>query len=38
MRFQNALDETERASRAIKELANDLKRNPNALISGKENE
>jgi len=38
MRFQNALDETERASRAIKELATDLKRNPNALISGKENE
>jgi paraquat-inducible protein B len=38
MRFQNALEETERASRAIKELANDLKRNPNALISGKENE
>ncbi|RYD38788.1 MAG: MCE family protein [Verrucomicrobiaceae bacterium] len=38
MRFQNMLEETERASRAIKELANDLKRNPNALISGKENE
>ena len=38
MRFQNVLDETERASRAIKELANDLKRNPKALISGKENE
>jgi len=38
MRFQNTLEETERASRAIKELANDLKRNPNALISGKENE
>ena len=38
MRFQNVLEETERASRAIKELANDLKRNPNALISGKENE
>lgn len=38
MRFQNVLEETERASRAIKELANDLKRNPNALISGKEKE
>ena len=38
MRFQNVLEETERASRAIKELANDLKRNPNALISGKENQ
>jgi paraquat-inducible protein B len=38
MRFQNVLEETERASRAIKELANDLKRNPNALISGKETE
>lgn len=38
MRFQNVLEETERASRAIKELANDLKRHPNALISGKENE
>ncbi len=36
MRFQNALGETERASRAIKELANDLKRNPNALIGGKD--
>lgn len=38
MRFQNVLDETERASRSIKELANDLKRNPKALISGKETE
>ncbi len=36
MRFQNTLDETERASRAIKELANDLKRNPNALLGGKD--
>ncbi len=38
MRFQNVLEETERASRAIKELANDLKRTPNSIISGKENE
>lgn len=38
MRLQNTLEETERASRAIKELANDLKRNPNAIISGKEND
>lgn len=36
MRLQSVLDETERASRAIKELANDLKRNPNAILVGKE--
>lgn len=36
MRLQDVLMETERASRAIKELANDLKRNPNALLMGKE--
>ncbi|HCN31356.1 MAG TPA: hypothetical protein DIT64_22145 [Verrucomicrobiales bacterium] len=36
MRLQMVLDETERASRAIKELANDLKRNPNAILVGKE--
>lgn len=36
MRLQNVLEEAERASRAIKELANDLKRNPNALILGKD--
>lgn len=35
LRLQNVLQETERASRALKELANDLKREPNALISGK---
>lgn len=35
MRMQNALEEVERASRAIKELANDLKRNPNAVLAGK---
>ncbi|MEO5915119.1 MAG: MlaD family protein [Luteolibacter sp.] len=36
MRMQNTLDEVERASRAVKELANDLKRNPNALLGGKD--
>ncbi|CAN5841689.1 hypothetical protein BH11VER1_BH11VER1_37630 [soil metagenome] len=36
MRLQNVLEEAERASRAIKELANDLKRNPNTLIRGKD--
>ncbi len=35
LRLQNVLQETERASRALKELSNDLKRAPNALISGK---
>jgi paraquat-inducible protein B len=34
MHLQNVLEETERASRAIKELANDLKRNPSSLIRG----
>ena len=36
MRLQNVLEESERASRAIKELANDLKQNPNALLLGKD--
>ncbi|MEQ1751548.1 MAG: ATP-binding cassette domain-containing protein, partial [Prosthecobacter sp.] len=36
MRLQNVLEEAERASRAIKELANDLKQNPNALLLGKD--
>lgn len=36
MRLQFVLEEAERASRAIKELANDLKRNPNALLLGKD--
>jgi paraquat-inducible protein B len=36
LRLQNVLQETERASRALKELSNDLKRDPKALISGKE--
>jgi paraquat-inducible protein B len=35
LRMQNLLQETERASLAIKELSNDLKRDPKALISGK---
>jgi len=35
MRLQNVLQETERASRALKELSNDLKRDPKSLISGK---
>jgi paraquat-inducible protein B len=35
LRLQNVLQETERASRALQELSNDLKRNPKALISGK---
>lgn len=36
MRLQEVLSEMERASRAIKDLANDVKRHPNALIMGKE--
>ena len=36
MRLQNVLEEAERASRAIKELANDLKQNPNTLLIGKD--
>lgn len=35
LRLQNVLQETGRASRALKELTNDLKRNPKALLSGK---
>jgi paraquat-inducible protein B len=34
MRLQNVLEEAERASRAIKELASDLKRNPKSLLRG----
>ena len=37
MRLQNVLEEAERASRAIKELAHDLQQNPNALLLGKDN-
>lgn len=36
MRLQNTLDEVERASRTIKELANDLKQNPNTILLGKD--
>ncbi|OYW77750.1 MAG: hypothetical protein B7Z37_02355 [Verrucomicrobia bacterium 12-59-8] len=36
MRLQNVLEEAERASRAIKDLANELKRNPNTLLRGKD--
>lgn len=36
MRLQNSLEEAERAARAIKELANDLKQNPNAILLGKD--
>lgn len=36
LRVQSVLQETERAARAIKELADDLKRNPNAILKGKE--
>jgi paraquat-inducible protein B len=36
MRLQLVLEEAEHAARAIKELANDLKRNPNSLLLGKE--
>lgn len=36
MRLQNVLEEAERASRAIKELATDLKQNPSALLRGKD--
>jgi len=35
LRLQNVLQETERASRALKELSNDLKRDPKSIISGK---
>lgn len=36
MRLQNVLAEAERASRAIKELANDLKQHPNTLLMGRD--
>ena len=35
LRLNTVLQETERASRALKELTNDLKRDPKALITGK---
>lgn len=36
MRLQLVLEEAEHAARSIKELANDLKRNPDAILRGKE--
>jgi paraquat-inducible protein B len=36
LRLQLVLEEAERAARAIKELANDLKRNPSSLLLGKD--
>jgi paraquat-inducible protein B len=38
LRLHTVLQETERASRALKELSNDLKRDPNAIISGRADE
>ena len=38
LRLQAVLQETERASRALKELSNDLKRDPNAILSGRADE
>lgn len=35
LRLQSVLQETERATRALKELSVDLKRNPRSIISGK---
>lgn len=35
LKMQNLLHETETASRALRELTNDLKRNPNSLLRGK---
>ncbi len=36
MRLQNALEEAERAAQSVKELANDMKQNPNSIILGKD--
>lgn len=38
MRFQNVMQETERAVRVIGELAEDIRRNPNSLLFGRETE
>ena len=38
LNFQNLLHETETASRALRELTNDLKRNPNTLLRGKDSQ
>jgi paraquat-inducible protein B len=37
LRMQNVLQETERASRSLKELSNDLKRDPKSILTGKAN-
>ncbi len=36
LRLQAVLQETERASRALQELGNELKRDPNAILSGRD--
>ncbi len=36
LNLQNVLQETERASRSLQELTNDLKRNPNSLLRGRD--
>ncbi|HSP43593.1 MAG TPA: MlaD family protein [Luteolibacter sp.] len=36
LRLQTVLQETERASRALKELSNELKRDPSAILSGRD--
>jgi paraquat-inducible protein B len=38
LRLHTVLQETERASRALKELSNDLKRDPSAILSGRAEE
>ncbi len=38
LNFQALLHETETASRALRELTNDLKRNPNSLLRGRESQ
>jgi len=38
LRMNTMLSDAERATKSIQELANDLKRNPNTILSGKENE
>ncbi len=37
LQMQDVLRETERASQALKELSNDLKRNPGAILRGTAN-
>jgi methyl-accepting chemotaxis protein len=38
MQFKNLLNDAEQASQQLQEMVNDLKRNPNSLIRGKESE